>query len=193
VNLALLGGYHQMEVSGSNKHIIYPGSPQPLQWTDTSIERGPLLISVVNNHISTGHIEIPHWSLNDVTVTVEGCHTVEDTVEQIEQELERLGLGQGELVARVRLAGKPIGDFALSDIQEALTTDAKVILESAFTFPYDLDHLAQEQTVRGMLIRYVQDQINASSDANERNKLLNALQIALTALDGRQVHPDAVR
>jgi hypothetical protein len=80
----------------------------------------------------------------------------------------------------------------LEALQAALQPEVSVVLRRTSSFPYDLEQLALEQTVRGTLVRRARELLVMTDDAKARADLLAALKFALMALDGRQVHPDAI-
>lgn len=193
VQLALLGGSHSARVPVAGERIVFPGSPQPLDWGDTDVERGVVLVSIEDGRCTFEQIRFRTWRLVDIAVSVEECHKAEEVADRIERELtlhdsQRLST----VVAKVILHGEPAGDFTLADVRAAMPSEANVVLYRSFAFPYDLDQLAMEQTVRGTLVRNVRGQLNATNDADAKKDLLAALKIVLLALDGRQVHLDAI-
>ena len=76
--------------------------------------------------------------------------------------------------------GRIVSDYAQIEVVDSTTPS------------YDLDHLAQQETVSGLFVRELQEQIAAAVDDREREKLGLALVAGLRALDGRAdvVHVD---
>jgi len=193
VAVALLGGSHQPQIPHPSGRIVFPGSPQPLDWSDPSTPRGAVLVSIQDGRFTAEQIQLRSWRFADLAVRLEQCHTAEDVAKRVEREFANLNT-QGSLtvVAQVTLYGASDGDFTLAEVRAALVPEVNVVLNRPFAFPYDLDQLSQEQTVRGTLVRRVREQLDASSDATARTDLLAALKTALLAVEGRQVHPDAI-
>lgn len=89
-------------------------------------------------------------------------------------------------VFRVVLPGQPAARLPLSQIQNALDPDINVVFRREPSTNYDLESLAQEQTVRGLLVRRALDAVAHSND-NAKNELMASLNVALLALEGKQV------
>ena len=69
----------------------------------------------------------------------------------------------------------------------SIQTPAFFRLESHFGLSYDLEQLAHEQTVRGLLVQRFMDRIRNATNEAERHQQLTALNFALQALEGKQV------
>ncbi|MDI7276579.1 MAG: hypothetical protein QME94_11430, partial [Anaerolineae bacterium] len=72
-------------------------------------------------------------------------------------------------------------------------TEAHLQYVLEFGDAYDLAALAQERSVRGLLVRRFQDVLAAPQSDAERRTTLAALNLALRAMEGRKVGPDADR
>jgi len=80
-------------------------------------------------------------------------------------------------------------DLNIEQILSQIKT--KVFIEFFVNIPmhFDLDKLAQEQTVRGTLVKHSLERVDVLTSAQEREKEQNALMYALQALEGRQIRP----
>jgi DNA repair exonuclease SbcCD nuclease subunit len=199
-SLALLGGSHQPQLPAGGARIVFPGSPQPLDWDDGAADRGATLVTVDSAGCRVQPVPFRSWRLARVRVDVGGVLTAEEAARCIAEALAPGGASnRATQVAQVTLTGEPAADFTLADVDGALAdvlgAEIRVVLRRAFVLPYDLDRLATEPTVRGALVRRVQAQlaaIDAAADPAARADLLAALKAALLALEGRQVHLDAI-
>jgi hypothetical protein len=112
----------------------------------------------------------------------------------VEQSLETAPDGADERVlCRVRLIGLPVCTLDLDALADRIETKAYLHYETRLAFAYDLEQLAQEQTVRGMLIRRFQARIKSTKSLRERTMAESALLSALRALEGKQVGLDEIR
>lgn len=87
----------------------------------------------------------------------------------------------------MNLRGQPAARLPFSQLQDELDPDLNVVLRREFSPRYDLESLAQEQTVRGLLVRRALDAIDQAADSGAKSELMASLNIALLALDGKQV------
>jgi DNA repair exonuclease SbcCD nuclease subunit len=193
IDLALLGGSHRPQLPPPGSRILYPGSPHPLAWGEPAARRGAVLVSIAGGHVEFEQICLPSWRLAECAVDLAGCHTAMEAAERVEQALEKFVREPGQtLVADVELEGKAAESFTFKEIRSAITSETEVILRRPFRMIYDLEQLALEPTVRGTLVQRAQEQLAAATDEIARTELLASLQVALMALEGRQVHPDAI-
>jgi hypothetical protein len=87
----------------------------------------------------------------------------------------------------VNLRGQSAVRLPLPQIQDELDPDLNVVLCREFSPSYDLKSLAQEQTVRGLLVCRALDAIEHAADYDAKHELMASLNIALLALEGKQV------
>jgi hypothetical protein len=106
-------------------------------------------------------------------------------VEQSISDLKVLDLQSA--IFRVVLSGQPATRLPVAQIQNALDPDMNVVLRSDFSTNYELESLAQEQTVRGLLVRRALEAVAHATDNDAKNELMASLTIALLALEGKQV------
>lgn len=194
VSAALLGGKHRPELPNGASRIVYPGSPQPLSWNDPPCARGAVLITVEGDNVTATQINLPTWHFVEVEVNLDGCESVEKAAKYVDDTIARHLVTDSQMVVyRVSLTGEPLGDFSLAKIHDQLMCEVDVLLRRQFTFAHDLDELAREQTVRGVLARRALEAIEQSPDKESADKILASVRIALMALEGKQVSPDAFR
>jgi hypothetical protein len=87
----------------------------------------------------------------------------------------------------VTLTGQPNFDLDVAELYDQVKTKAYIHYETGLTLAYDLEHLAQEQTTRGLLVQNFQSRLKETDNEQERRLVLNALNLALQALDGKKV------
>ena len=75
----------------------------------------------------------------------------------------------------------------LSSLRDLIQSNTFFRFESHIDIGYNLEQLANEQTVRGLLVQHFLERIKKATNESERNRELTALNIALQALEGKQV------
>lgn len=188
IRLALLGGRHTPDTPCDDTRLIFPGSPQPLSWGDQVQVRGPVLIRIDDDSILTQRVHLKTWRFIEVPVDLSECSSIPAAAQQVKQRISELDvIDLQSAVFRVVLTGRPATRLPLSQIQNALDPDANVVLHSDPSTNFDLESLAQEQTVRGLLVRRALDAVAHVADNDAKNELMASLTIALLALEGTQV------
>jgi DNA repair exonuclease SbcCD nuclease subunit len=188
IRLALLGGRHIPDNPGDGARLIFPGSPQPLSWSDQTRARGAVLISMDDGNISTHRIDLKAWSFKEFAVDLGECSSISEAAQRVEQSISKHEvLDLQTAVFHVVLCGQPATRLPLSQIQNALDPDINAVLRREFSPNFDLESLAQEQTVRGLLVRRTLDSMAHTADDDGKNELMASLNIALLTLEGKRV------
>ena len=138
-------------------------------------------------------IATSQWEYCALVVDLTECESLQDVARHVERSVESVPGGDSKrLVCHVTLRGSPEFDLDLELLREEVTTKAYVRYTARLSLSYDLELLAEEQTVRGMLVRRFLSHRERAYDALERRTMRNALNHALQALDGKQVRPNEV-
>ena len=177
---AFLGHFHTPR---DDEWFTYPGNPSPLTFGEAG-ERGAVIIDVQpDGSVLTKWEVISAAAAHDVVLDVGECTSLHDVRGAAADKLTGL-----HGVARLTVTGDispaidlhPRRDLALDALglsDEGL--DGLVIRVRNLRPAYDLEAIAQEQTVRGAFVR---DVGSSTLDEDER---LRVLAVGLRALDGR--------
>ena len=156
----------------------YPGNPDPLRFGETG-ERGVVIARVDPDGVVRLERRVVAVScVHDLELDVTGCNSFQDIRDRATQHLNGLSG-----VARLTLQGElaPDVELNLQTLQEVPNElDDLVIRRSRLRLGYDLDSIAEENTIRG---RFVCD-VRAADDMNEEERR-QVLATGLRALDGR--------
>ena len=90
-------------------------------------------------------------------------------------------------ICYVRLIGQSDFELDVKALYDQVKTKGYVYYQPQLSLSYDLKQLAQEPTTRGVLVRNFQTRLANATDDQERRIILNALNLALQALDGKKV------
>ena len=121
------------------------------------------------------------------------CTAVEDATKRVARALETLpNIGNERAICDVTLTGWPSFDLNTVALHELLEIKAHVRFNVRLSTPYKIQTIAQEQTVRGTLVRRFLDRLAETHLDQERRPALRALHVALQALDGKQVCPHEI-
>lgn len=173
---ALLGHFHAPRDAVTH---TYPGNPDPLTFGETG-ERGAVLVTVAGDGSVTGERHrVATSEVSDLMVDLTGVEHSGQVVERVRE--EAAGLSG---VVRVTLTGE-IGtevDLRLQDVASLTIPGVNALVPrlGSIRVAYDLDRLADEQTVRGQFVRDVLAASDLGDDQRRR-----VLVTGLRALDGR--------
>jgi DNA repair protein SbcD/Mre11 len=186
-DFALLGHVHAAQLWPKDDPLcLYPGSPEPLGPEAEDSQHTVALVTVDKNGCAVESIEVNQWRQRAVQVDVTRCDSVSAAAQRVQQALGEL---DAQLICEVTLVGLPDIPLDAAAVLDEVDTPAHLSGQAHFAFPYNLERLAQEQTVRGLLVRRFQSDLKHAKDEAERQRRLRALALALQALDGKQVQP----
>ncbi len=192
---ALLGHEHRGRVWQEGRvQCVYPGSAEPLTWAEAGGEHLAALVSVDGGGCQVEKIPIGRWRYLELRVDLSGCVSTEEAAAVIAGELRRLPDPVDECtVGRVVLTGVRRFEPDLPLLRARISTHAYLQYEVEPTESNDSALVAREPSVRGLVVRRFQEKLAAPQSATERRTTQAALDLALRALEGRKVGPDADR
>lgn len=188
IDLALLGHVHsgQAQLQGP-ANWVYPGSPEPLAPQEASGDHRVALVSVSDGAYEVEHLPVSRWRYAPWRLDLSGCASPEDVTALAGASLRGLLPTPDEhTILLLTLCGNRLVDLDLDAIRRRLEP-AFVRFQIELPPPYDLEEIATEPAVRGLLVRQFQDHA-----APDRDLSREAAYLALAALDGRRVRPHEV-
>lgn len=191
---ALLGHHHEARLWPVNApNLAYPGSPEPLSSREAQSAHEVLLLAVDGGACKVERIPISHWRYVSLQVDLTSSPSVSDAPLRVRRAVEAaVGEDAEHVHCNVTLTGRPDCDLSVTELAGQIESRVPIQYEAQFSFPYDLDRLGQEETVRGLLVRRLQERLRAARSAEDHHLAQAALLVALRALDGRQVNIDEV-
>ncbi len=186
--LTLLGGEHKSEISKTEIPLrVYPGSPEPLSPLEENGLHQVSLVEIDGENIRVQFLTFQQWHYQNIEVDLTSCISNVDAALQIDEALVSETAKMPHSAITVFLNGKPHFDLDMSRLTQLIQTSAFFRLKSNLGLGYDIEQLASEQTVRGLVARRFQERIDNTENESERRLLLTAVQFALQALEGKQV------
>jgi len=188
-DFALLGHHHAARLWPEDTPCcLYPGSPEPLGPEAEDVQHTVALVTVHKEGCAVEQIPINQWRHRAVQVDVTGCSSVAEAAARVQAAIAgTLGAVDDRFICKVTLTGAPDIPLDATAVLGQVETLAHLYGQARLAFPYDLERLAQEQTVRGLLVRRFQGNLSGSKDEAERQRRLRALAVALQALEGKSV------
>ncbi len=170
---AFLGHYHTPRDAPT---YTYPGNPDPLSFGETG-ERGPVVATLKpDGTIDRDRVNVAVTEAHDLSIDVTGCSSLQAVRDRLSKGLRGL---RG--VARVRLKGELGAEISVQPAALSVESslDSVVIEPVELHIAYDLDELAEEQTVRGEFVRMVR------AERLPQEETQRILLTGLRALDAR--------
>lgn len=187
-DIALLGGEHLTDISPTERPVcIYPGTPEPLNQGEENSLHQVALLEITGQNINTHSDEIRLWHYRVAQIDISNYSSNVEIAQQISNLLENENKRTSQSAITIELKGRPQFGLKISNLCELIQSSAFYRLEVHFEMSYNIEQLATEQTVRGLLVQHFLERIHKSMNESERNRELTALNIALQALEGKQV------
>jgi len=180
---AALGHIHK-HTSFRDK-IVYCGSPEPLGF-DEAGKHGIVKGIVTGKVIKTEFIPLNKRECISKQIDITNVESIEELEVILKGELA----GHKENLLKLTINGRKANRYSL-DIDlltsrlEDLCFYLKIIDDS---LPYcDLEELSKENSLKGIFVRKLLDEISKTSDEKIRDKLYQALYLGMDALDNREL------
>lgn len=190
---ALLGGRHVGSLwPEDDPYACFPGSLEPLATEEMAGCHGAVLVHVEGEGRCTHEwLPVGRWRYVSAAVDMSDCTTPEEAARRIEAALKHDRVRtDARAIATVSVTGLPEGGLDLAEVRALIDARAHVAIRMERPLPYDLDRLAQEHTVRGLLVRRLRASKGGQRDDHDLR--LSALHLALQALDGKGVRPSEI-
>lgn len=190
-DIALLGGQHNGCLwQDTGARCIYPGSPEPLVASEATGEHQIVFLTIEEGRCTVEQVSISRWRYLSGNVDLTACDSLETATIHVQQAVR--GSDHERALWKIRLTGLPDFELDIGSLSESVQAKAHIEYEVHLTLPYNLEQLAQERTVRGLLAQRFQARLSAAQSDQERRKILYALNAALRALDGKREAPHEV-
>jgi len=193
-DFALLGHQHNGCLwTEDTPYCVYPGSPEPLAPGEADGTHQVVLLTIQDGVCTPEMMPISQWRYHSLRVDLTDCGSTGEAAKHVEQSLQSIqGSNDERVVCHVTLTGLPSSALDVEELAGQVKTKAHVRYETRLSLAYDLEQLAQEQTVRGLLVQRFQTRLENANSDQDRHNLLNALNYALQVLDGKQVHSNEI-
>lgn len=180
-DFALLGHYHRAQIYGEQPIFGYPGTPEPL---DFSEEGEHFVLRLEMDEAGARPELIPFGRVQYRTESVDVTEMV--TSDDVRAAIVSLATPS---IVRVVLEGQtqPELDLDVPTLYNACAEGFTFLDFVNRTYPgYDLDELAEESTTKGAFVRHLRDGARVAGE-EEQDLLEAAVRYGLEAFDGREV------
>jgi len=187
LQLALLGHEHcGWSRSEGDVRYVYPGSVEPLHAGEAEGEHQVMLVTVEDDECSLTGLPVSRWRYPRLRVDLSGSGSIEEAAALVRLALREAGAVDECSQCRVALVGERRFELDLEALGRLVETRAGVQYDAGPSLPLNLEQLAYEATVRGQVVRRLQDRLASAPEA-EKPLILQALNLSLRVLEGKQV------
>lgn len=188
-DLALLGHQHNGRVWPTDAPLcVYPGSPEPLAASEANDAHSVVLLRIEDGVCAPELMPISLWRHISTEVSLTGCASTDEAARRVAEALRVDPDGDNErTVCDVSLTGVPPADFDVEELAERVDMRSHLRFTARLSPASNLKRLAQERTVRGLVVRRFQARLDAADSDDERRLALSALNCVLQALAGQEV------
>jgi len=187
-NLALLGGEHTTDIAPIEQPFhVFPGSPEPLSPFEEDGLHREAFVDIEDEVIRVQVLSLQQWHYLKAEVNITNCVSNAEAAHCIDVAMEAVIAKKRHSAVKVTLVGNPLFNLDVTNVQQLVQTSVFYNLECNLGINYDLEQLAGEQTVRGLLVQRFLARIHSAASDSERCQQKTALNFALQALEGKQV------
>jgi DNA repair protein SbcD/Mre11 len=187
-NIALLGCQHSARVWPDGLPCcIYPGSPEPLDEREATGGHQVVLLTIEDGRCAIEQMPTSQWRFLSCDVDLSSCASIEAAATRVEQALR--GADHERAIWKIMLVGLPAFELDVDALTKQVKTKAHIQYDMRLALPYELEQLAHERTVRGLLAQRFQARLASVQSDQERRMVQSALNAALQALAGKRELP----
>ncbi len=167
---------------------VYPGSPEPLDSSEQEGEHQLVILEIENGKCRPQFLRCKQWNYRQVQVDLSDCQNLNEAENKIKSLIEKEIKGvNGHYFLKVILAGVIPPGLDLNNLNSSIQNNCFISFETHFHIGLDLEKLAREKTVRGMLVQKYLTLISQAKTEQDRKLYLTSLNFALQSLEGKKV------
>jgi DNA repair exonuclease SbcCD nuclease subunit len=190
-NIAVLGCRHSARIwPDGSPYCIYPGSPEPLDSLEAAGQHQVMFLTIEDGRCAIEQIPVSQWRFLSCDVDLSGCVSIKAAATRIARALH--DADDERSIWKVALTGVLDFDLDVDALVGEVKTKAHVEYDVRLEIPYELEQLAHERTVRGLLAQRFQVRLAAVQSDQERRIVQSALNAALRALAGKRELPHEI-
>ena len=187
--LALLGHIHDAGHSRPEQGLYYPGSPEPLDFSEAG-DHYVLLVETGRGALQVQRLPVNRMRFGTLAVDVGEADSREAIRDMVLRQAEAAGLAGG--VVRVRLEGTAdaAADIDLAALRAGLAPHFSFVdLSDETEPPYDLEREGQGFTTKARFVQRLRAAVDQAASEEERQVCEEALVLGLRAFEGKQLFP----
>ena len=188
-DFVLLGSLHQTRIISDESTIsAFPGSPEPFDFENENGGHHAVLLKVQAGNCMYELIPVNKWKYINLSLDVTSFKSEMQVIRSIEKLIKNTMIKDDEQrVIQLTLFGEPDIELNFEEIIAKISTEDKIEINVDIHEQYDYEELAQEPTLLGTLVKHYLEHNKTITDDLERKKELNALRLALQALNSKRI------
>lgn len=164
--------------------IVYPGSPEPLRWTETE-RHCAAVVTVTDGHVGVELVDINEFRVEERDVDCDGCLSSAELEARVDQDLDQSDAEHVYL--RLSLVGEIDADCTVDAerIVNLYGRYAGITVENRTEPLLDIEGRSERRGLDGLFVRKLRERLEEADDSDQRTLRL-ALEAGLRAIDGRE-------
>lgn len=172
-----LGHIHKLDYNTyENQRIVYPGSTASLGFDELG-QHGMVVGELDKEKIKLEFIPIDETEFKIQNLDITQINSKEELIETINE----LNIEENNLI-EIYLTGKRNFEIDTYEIKKFITNEKIIKIKNKTKINYNLEKIAEENTLRGIFVKKMLDKYNLLESEEEKSILENSIEIGLEAL-----------
>jgi len=172
-----LGHIHKLDYNTyENQRIVYPGSTASLGFDELG-QHGMVVGELDKEKIKLEFIPIDETEFKIQNLDITQINSKEELIETINE----LNIEENNLI-EIYLTGKRNFEIDTYEIKKFITNEKIIKIKNKTKINYNLEKIAEENTLRGIFVKKMLDKYNLLESEEEKSILENSIEIGLESL-----------
>ncbi|MBR0492010.1 MAG: DNA repair exonuclease [Clostridia bacterium] len=172
-----LGHIHKLDYNTyENQRIVYPGSTASLGFDELG-QHGMIVGELDKEKIKLEFIPIDETEFEIQNLDITQINSKEELIETINE----LNIEENNLI-EIYLTGKRNFEIDTYEIKKFITNEKIIKIKNKTKINYNLEKIAEENTLRGIFVKKMLDKYNLLESEEEKSILENSIEIGLESL-----------
>lgn len=172
-----LGHIHKLDYNTyENQRIVYPGSTASLGFDELG-QHGMIVGELDKEKIKLEFIPIDETEFIIQNLDITQINSKEELIETINE----LNIEENNLI-EIYLTGKRNFEIDTYEIKKFITNEKIIKIKNKTKINYNLEKIAEENTLRGIFVKKMLDKYNLLENEEEKSILENSIEIGLESL-----------
>ena len=172
-----LGHIHKLDYNSyENQRIVYPGSTVAIGFDEPG-KHGMIVGDINKNEIKLNFIPLDEKEFKLYELDTTEINSKEELIEKINE----LNFEENNLI-EIILVGKRNFEINKYEINKLISNDKIIKIKNKTKINYNLDKIANENTLRGIFAKKMIEQLNNTTNIEEKEIIEKSIEIGLDAL-----------
>ena len=172
-----LGHIHKLDYNSyENQKIVYPGSTSALGFDETG-KHGMIVGDITENNLNLEFVPIEQTEFEIKEIDITEIFSKEELIEKINE----LSIKENNFI-EIYLNGKRNFEINTYELLKLIENEKIIKIKNKTQINYDLERVANENTLKGIFVRKMLDKLEKTEDLEEKEILEKSIEIGLESL-----------